>query len=343
LVVRLVNSHHRQSITARQLASLADGQSQQLRFREQLAGGMVGLQQSNSTATLAQAFLSHAHTLFGTLQGVVYVVDSLDAQRFVLKGSYASADQPPAVLHAGEGVLGQCAVERTHRVLAGGQHGWGPIRSGLGSGSPGYVVCLPLVGNEQVLGLVEVAGQGDPDGFAMGTFCEFANAMALNLQVLLKAEQTLVSLQQTEHVRQLGVEQLQMQQTLIDAIPYPVFYKDQDGRFIGFNRAYESTFAVSRSDLLGKSVMDLEYLPMEDRKLYDAEDSHLIRTGGSASRIMAMPFADGKVHRTLYFVVGFARPDGSPGGLVGTFTDLDLADTLAGNGAATDQPGGGQP
>lgn len=343
LVVRLVNSHHRQSITARQLASLADGQSQQLRFRENLAGGMVGLQQSNSTATLAQAFLSHAHTLFGTLQGVVYVVDSLDAQRFVLKGSYASADQPPAVLCAGEGVLGQCAVERAHRVLAGGQHGWGPIRSGLGSGSPGYVVCLPLVGNEQVLGLVEVAGPGDPDGFALGTFCEFANAMALNLQVLLKAEQTLASLQQTEHVRQLGAEQLQMQQTLIDAIPYPVFYKDQDGRFIGFNRAYEATFAVSRSDLLGKSVMDLEYLPMEDRKLYDAEDSHLIRTGGSASRIMAMPFADGKVHRTLYFVVGFARPDGSPGGLVGTFTDLDLADTLAGNGAATDQPGGGQP
>lgn len=342
LVVRLVNGHHRQLETGRQLTSLADGQSRQLRFREQLAGAIVSLQQSDVTSALAEAFLRHAHTLFGTLQGAVYVLDKHDAQQFVLKGSFACAAPPPARLHAGEGVLGQCAVERAHRVLAGGQHGWGHIRSGLGSGAPGYVVCLPLIGNDQVLGLVEVAGMGEPDGFALDAFREFANAMALNLQVLLKAEQTLVSLQQTEHVRQVGAEQLQMQQTLIDAIPYPVFYKDQAGRFTGFNRAYEATFAVSRSDLLGKSVMDLEYLPMEDRKLYDAEDSHLIRTGGSASRIMAIPFADGKVHRTLYFVVGFARPDGSPGGLVGTFTDLDLADTLAANGAA-DQPGGAQP
>lgn len=343
LVVRLGNGHHRQLATGRQLANLADGQSRQLRFREQLAGAIVSLQQSDSTSALAEAFLRHAHALFDTLQGAVYVVDRHDAKQFVLKGSFACAAPPPAKLDAGEGVLGQCAVERTHRVLAGGQHGWGNIRSGLGSGAPGYVVCLPLIGNDQVLGLVEVAGMGAPEGFALDAFGEFANAMALNLQVQLKAEQTLASLQQTEQIRQSGVEQLQMQQTLIDAIPYPVFYKDQAGRFTGFNRAYETTFAVSRADLLGKSVMDLAYLPIEDRKLYDAEDRHLIRTGGSASRIMAMPFADGKVHRTLYFVVGFSRPDGSPGGLVGTFTDLDLADNLAGNGGASDQPEGVQP
>jgi hypothetical protein len=50
-----------------------------------------------------------------------------------------------------------------------------------------------------------------------------------------------------------------------------------------------------------------------------------------------MPFADGKVHRTLYFVVGFARPDGSPGGLVGTFTDLEWADALGAQQAGQPQ------
>lgn len=334
LVVRLVNSHHRQAVSARQLASLAEGQSRQLRFRERMAAAMLGLQQSDSTSTLAQVFLSHAHTLFGTLQGVVYVVDGQAEQQFLLKGSFACASAPPAALRAGDGVLGQCAVERRHRLLAGGQHGWGVIRSGLGGEIPGYVVCLPLIGNEQVLGLVEVAGMGPPESFGLDNFLEFANAMALNLQVLLKAEQTLLSLQQTEHVRQLGAEQLLMQQTLVDAIPYPVFYKDQDGRFTGFNRAYEATFAVSRADLLGKSVMDLAYLPLADRELYNAEDMRLIRTGGSASHIMSMPFADGKVHRTLYYVVGFARPDGSPGGLVGTFIDLEWVDTLSDEHAA---------
>ena len=339
LMVRLVNSHYRQTESARQLSVLADGQSRQLRFREDMSAAMIALQTCEATAPLAQAFLSHAHTLFGTLQGVVYVVDRQDAQRYVLKGQFACSNTPPAVLMSGEGVLGQCAVERTSRLLAGGQHGWGPVRSGLGGAAPGYVVCLPLLGNDQVLGLVEVTGLGPPEAFALGNFKDLANAMALNLQVLLKAEQTLASLQQTEHIRQLGAEQLHMQQSLVNAIPYPVFYKDHEGRFTGFNRAYEATFAVSRADLLGKTVMDLEYLPLEDRKVYDAEDMHLIRTGGSATHIMSMPFADGKVHRTLYHVMGFARPDGSPGGLVGTFTDLEWVDALAADHAARQQGG----
>ena len=35
-----------------------------------------------------------------------------------------------------------------------------------------------------------------------------------------------------------------------------------------------------------------------------------------------MPFADGKMHDTLYFVNGFCNTDGTPGGLVGTFADI---------------------
>jgi C4-dicarboxylate-specific signal transduction histidine kinase len=100
LVVRLVNSHHRQTASARQLASLADGQSRQLEFRERMSAAMVDLQTCDATAPLAQAFLSHAHKLFGTLQGVVYVVDALDAQRFALRGSFACSTTPPASLRA---------------------------------------------------------------------------------------------------------------------------------------------------------------------------------------------------------------------------------------------------
>jgi len=43
---------------------------------------------------------------------------------------------------------------------------------------------------------------------------------------------------------------------------------------------------------------------------------------------MAMPFADGKIHPTLYYVTAFRLPDGSSGGLVGTFVDISqLKDT----------------
>jgi two-component system, sensor histidine kinase and response regulator len=111
-------------------------------------------------------------------------------------------------------------------------------------------------------------------------------------------------------------------QALLDTIPYPVFYKGIDARFLGFNRAYEKTFAVNRQQLIGKRVLDLEYLPQADRIAYQIEDEHVIATAGSIQKEMSIPFADGKIHQTLYYVNGFRRADGTPGGLVGTFADI---------------------
>ena len=117
-------------------------------------------------------------------------------------------------------------------------------------------------------------------------------------------------------------DQLTFQQALVDTIPYPVFYKGADSRFLGFNRAYEECFSVHREDLVGKRVLDLEYLPEEDRRIYQAEDEATIATAGTVRKEMPIPFSDGQVHDTLYFVAGFRRADGSPGGLVGTFVDI---------------------
>jgi two-component system sensor histidine kinase/response regulator len=122
--------------------------------------------------------------------------------------------------------------------------------------------------------------------------------------------------------QQALADQLAFQQVLLDTIPNPVFYKGADTRFLGFNRAYEETFSVRREDLVGKRVLDLDYLPEEDRAAYQREDESAIASGGSVRREMRIPFADGRMHETLYYVSGFRRADGSPGGLVGTFVDI---------------------
>ena len=35
-----------------------------------------------------------------------------------------------------------------------------------------------------------------------------------------------------------------------------------------------------------------------------------------------MPYADGQIHHTLFWLHGFVRPDGTPGGAIGTFVDI---------------------
>jgi PAS domain S-box-containing protein len=117
-------------------------------------------------------------------------------------------------------------------------------------------------------------------------------------------------------------DQLAFQQALMDTVPYAVFYKGADTRFLGFNTAYEEMFGVRRGDLLGKRVLDLEYLPAADRVAYQAEDEAVIASAGRVQKEMPIPFADGRVHQTLYSVNGFRSADGAPGGLIGVIVDI---------------------
>jgi len=109
---------------------------------------------------------------------------------------------------------------------------------------------------------------------------------------------------------------------LLNSIPNPIFYKDEYGRFLGFNKAYEATFAVNSRDLIGRSVLALDYLPLKDREMYHQEDMQLIQKLSALQREQDMIFYDNQVHNTLYSVNSFAKSDGSPGGLIGIFTDI---------------------
>jgi PAS domain S-box-containing protein len=60
---------------------------------------------------------------------------------------------------------------------------------------------------------------------------------------------------------------------LLDAIPVPVFYKDNQGRYLGFNPAFERFFGKTKDELIGKSVFDIsEY---EFAKIYHEKDQEL--------------------------------------------------------------------
>ncbi len=119
----------------------------------------------------------------------------------------------------------------------------------------------------------------------------------------------------------LAQERAQLQ-AILSTIPYPVFYKGPDACYLGFNRAYEQTFGVVGTNLIGKNVLQLDYLPESDRLAYHAEDQDIIAQCSAVQKEMQIRFADGKVHDTLYYVNGFRNIDGTPGGLVGTFADI---------------------
>ena len=79
----------------------------------------------------------------------------------------------------------------------------------------------------------------------------------------------------------------------MDTIPYPLFYKDAQGHYAGFNKAYGQAFGVDTQTLIGKTVLELPFLPEAERQQYHEENLRLIRDNSSAQRETQAPFADG--------------------------------------------------
>lgn len=117
-------------------------------------------------------------------------------------------------------------------------------------------------------------------------------------------------------------DQLSFISHLVDAVPNPIFYKDAAGRFVGCNKAYETLFGTTREYLLGKTVLEVEYLSEADRRAYHAEDLAMIRDSETRHRQLKLNFPNGNNKEVLYWVSGFRLADGQPGGLTGVIVDI---------------------
>lgn len=310
---------YRQWQSAQQLDAYACAQQASAERKAHMAAASIRLQQAQTLSELGRTFLAETHALFDALQGVVYVVTA--EGEMTLAASYACSGELPEKLRLGEGLLGQCAQERQPRLLRMVAEGFVTIRSGLGETVPAAILMAPILCHERLLGVVEIAFLHSPENQEREQFVEMTALLGMNIEMIHRSLRTQALLESTAQAERSNAEQLAFQQALMDAIPYPVFYKGPDTCFLGFNRAYEAAFGVRREDLIGKRVLELDFLPESERLACQAEDERVLATAQRVQRPMRLRLADGQSHETLYSVSGFRRSDGSPGGLVGLFID----------------------
>jgi PAS domain S-box-containing protein len=108
--------------------------------------------------------------------------------------------------------------------------------------------------------------------------------------------------------------------TLIDAIPTPVFYKDRDGKYLGFNRAFETFFGETKERLIGKSVFDIN--PPELAEIYHTQDDELFNSGGVQRYESQWKDAHGKLRDFIFNKAVFTDSKGAVTGLIGVLIDI---------------------
>ncbi|MDO8789157.1 MAG: EAL domain-containing protein [Sulfuritalea sp.] len=114
--------------------------------------------------------------------------------------------------------------------------------------------------------------------------------------------------------------QLHFMEQLIEAIPGPVFYKDRQGRYLGFNQRYLEFIGKPRSELIGATVYDIAPRDLADR--YRAADEELFNSPGLQVYETQVQPASGERRDVLFHKATFANPDGSVGGIIGVMFDI---------------------
>lgn len=125
---------------------------------------------------------------------------------------------------------------------------------------------------------------------------------------------------QTQNAELSLYKDLDFIQTMVDAIPNPIFYKDAHGRYQFCNLAFAQMLGTHRDNILGKTVYDVSRHELAE--VYHQKDLELMRSGGVQEYESKVQIHTGE-DRTYRFHKG-AHKDirGLPIGLVGVMTDI---------------------
>ncbi|HTF94754.1 MAG TPA: HAMP domain-containing protein [Cellvibrio sp.] len=118
------------------------------------------LQGQRELETVTSLILSELAPLVSAHHGVFYMMDATSADarlHMIASYGYRSSRKLPTAFLPGEGLVGQCALEKTRIWLTDVPSNYIQVSSGLGSAPPNNIVILPILFEQQVKAVIEIA------------------------------------------------------------------------------------------------------------------------------------------------------------------------------------------
>jgi len=116
------------------------------------------------------------------------------------------------------------------------------------------------------------------------------------------------------------IEQKQFFEHLLNIIPSPIFYKDIEGRYIGFNNSFELLLGKTKEELLGKSVFDTS--PPELAAIYHEKDMELFTQNTTQTYESSIKDSEGKLHTVVFNKASILDANNHISGLIGVILDI---------------------
>jgi HAMP domain-containing protein/CheY-like chemotaxis protein len=136
-----------------------DRNTEQDWLKTNLASFTNMLQGQRDLGTVGRMLLSELAPLVDAHQGVIYQMHSEEAGQLVMLSAYADdpAEGQPRRLRSGDGLVGQCAAEKKRILIKKVPRDSVSIRSGLLSAVPRNIIVLPVLFEDRVKAVIELA------------------------------------------------------------------------------------------------------------------------------------------------------------------------------------------
>jgi signal transduction histidine kinase/DNA-binding response OmpR family regulator/HAMP domain-containing protein len=175
------------------------------------------LQGQKDINTVAGLILSELAPVVSAQQGVFYVLDARDQQpRLTLRASYGGKGQSAlgTQLELGEGLVGQCALDRQKILLSNVPVDYLQVFSGLGAAPPQSILVIPIIFEGQVKGVLELASFDRFSATHEAFLDQLTESIGIVINTIEANTRTVDLLTQSQSLAQeLQSRQLELQQT----------------------------------------------------------------------------------------------------------------------------------
>jgi HAMP domain-containing protein/CheY-like chemotaxis protein/GAF domain-containing protein len=174
------------------------------------------LQGQRDLTTVGRLLLTELTPLVNAHMGVIYQIESEDNPQLRLLSAYAgdSINVHPQTLQLGEGLIGQCALDKRQRVVSDIPPDAVPISSALLRVMPKNIVVLPVLFENQVKAVIELASITSFTTSQMTFLEQLTDSIGIVLNSIEATMQTEGLLKQSQQLAgELQTQQKELQQT----------------------------------------------------------------------------------------------------------------------------------
>jgi HAMP domain-containing protein/CheY-like chemotaxis protein/signal transduction histidine kinase len=174
------------------------------------------LQGQRDLTTVGRLLLSELAPLVNAHQGVIYQMENDEAQRLKLLSAYADDDagNHPTSIRLGGGLIGQCALDKRRMLLTEMSSTAIAISSALLKVEPRNVIVLPVLFENQVKAVIELATANEFTALQTMFLEQLTSSIGIVLNSIEATMQTEGLLKQSQQLAgELQAQQRELQQT----------------------------------------------------------------------------------------------------------------------------------